>query len=233
MNWLVELIQNHQSQTDRPFCLALSGGSTPQRLYELLAALTRNAIDWTRIVLIWGDERNVSQDDPQSNYRMVQEALLSHIEIPAENVLAVPNPSGDLEKSAVEYETLLRSRLDVGHAESFPSLDCVLLGLGDDVHTASLFPNTLALEERVRWVVANQVPQLGCWRLTLSAPLINAAKQVAFLVAGPSKTAALQELWHGPRDYRKFPAQLIVPASGKLTFFLDQAAIGSVTPPLD
>lgn len=239
-DWLLRRIQSHCSASSEPFSLALSGGSTPKRLYELLAALPEGAIDWRRVVLVWGDERNVSVDHADSNFRMVKEALLNRISIPAENVLAVPAPGGDPAVAASAYEALLQSRLPArlqsrsgaaNGVERTPALDCVLLGMGDDVHTASLFPGTTALEEQQRLVVENFVEKLDCWRITLTAPFINAAKDVVFLVAGESKQLALQTLWHAPVDVQQFPSQLIRPESGGLWFMVDQAAVASTQPP--
>lgn len=225
--WLVELIHQHLQTHSTPFTLALSGGSTPKRLYQLLAELPAGAIDWRRIVLLWGDERNFPKDHADSNFRMIKEKLLDHIEIPAEHVLAVPNPGALPEVAAQQYEALLRRQLQP-QANGFPAIDCVLLGIGDDGHTASLFPHTLALRETERWTVANHVPQLNTWRVTLTAPLINAARHVAFLVAGKSKQPALQAVWEGPADPQTIPSQMIQPEPGQLWFLLDQAAVGNL-----
>lgn len=216
-HWLVERIQEHCAASPRPFVLALSGGSTPKRLYQLLGELPDGMVDWSRVVLVWGDERNVPADHADSNFRMVRESLLDSVAIPSSNVLAVPNPGGSASAAATEYEALLAG----------VKLDCVLLGIGDDVHTASLFPGTKALSEQERSVVANRVDKLDCWRITFTAPFINSAKHVAFLIAGSTKQAALHSLWHGQRDVSQFPSQLIEPSGGKLWFLLDQDALGA------
>lgn len=230
--WLVDSITAHQAVTDQPFTLALAGGSTPKLLYQLLAeGVGSDGIDWNRMVLIWGDERNVPSNHADSNYRMVNEVLLGSGMVPEAQILAVPNPGADANQVAEEYEHLLRNRLSCSKG-SFPQIDCVLLGLGEDVHTASLFPETEALKERQRWVVANYVPKLNAWRITLTLPLINAARRIAFLVAGRSKTVALQRLWEGPDDGRLFPAQLIAPSTGSIQMFVDRDALGSLTTPL-
>jgi 6-phosphogluconolactonase len=230
LDWLVQLVRDHTAASQSPFSIALSGGSTPKRLYQLLAELPADTIDWTRVLLLWGDERNVAQDDPASNFRMVRETLLSRINIPAANVLDVPSPGGAPQAAAEAYEQQLRSRFG---ERTTPTIDCVLLGLGDDVHTASLFPGTTAVGEASRLVVANSVPQLDCWRITMTAPLINAARHVAFLISGASKQEALAKLWHADLDPMQYPAQLVRPEAGQLTYFVDQAALNNTQPPAD
>ncbi len=227
-DWLVELIGRHPSE-QTPFSIALSGGSTPKRLYQLLSELPAGTVDWNRVRLIWGDERNVPPSHAESNFRMVKENWLSHVPIPPENILAVPDPGGPPELAAENYERLLRERF--GCPDQVPILDCVLLGMGDDVHTASLFPGTKALGERRRLVVANHVPKLDRWRITLTPPLINAARHVAFLISGVNKQSALSSLWHAPLDPEQFPSQLVRPAGGQLLFLVDQQALGDVPPP--
>lgn len=231
-DWLVERIaERHASSPKAHFRLALSGGSTPKRLYQLLAELPAGRVDWQRVLLVWGDERTVPADHSDSNYRMVRESLLDHIDIPAENVLAVPHSGGDPQVAAQEYEALLRERLQPTNTAGFPALDCVLLGMGEDVHTASLFPGTQALQESSRWVIENHVPQLATWRITLTAPLINSATRVAFLLSGSGKQPALEKLWHASHEPQKYPSQLIRPTAGELWFLADQAAIGQVRTP--
>lgn len=229
--WLVQQIQKHQKDQARPFSLALAGGGTPKRLYELLASQSMaSRLDWQRILLLWGDERNVPESHPDSNVRMARLSLIDHVPIPVKNVLGVPDSGGDPEQIADSYEQLLRDRLPIT-AQGWPKIDCVLLGLGDDVHTASLFPHTDALKEKTRWVVANQVQKLACWRITLTIPAINAASRVAFLVSGASKSQALGVLWNGPRNAEQYPAQSVAPAVGNLKFFVDRDALGTVQPP--
>ena len=227
--WLSEQIQLHQSSSRRPFALALAGGSTPRLLYQLASQPDLSSgVDWQRFILLLGDERNVHADHPDSNYRMVADCLLGQIDLPSENVLTVPDPGGDPSSAAANYERLLLTHLEAT-AEGFPLIDCVLLGMGEDVHTASLFPETKGLDEKRRSVIANYVDQLNSWRITLTATAINASERVAFLISGSSKTKALAILWHGPRDFRRYPAQLIQPRSGQLIYFVDRAALGRLS----
>lgn len=223
-DWLVALITKHQADaTNRPFTMALSGGSTPKRLYQLLSEVPQGTVDWRRVVLIWGDERNVAADHADSNFRMVSEALLQRVDIPPENVLSVPSPGGPANEAASSYETMLKQYFG---SDAISAIDCVLLGMGDDVHTASLFPETKALEEQNRWVIENWVEKLDCWRITLTAPVINSARNVVFLIAGTGKQSALKTLWHGERKPELYPSQLIQPAHGNLYFMLDRSALG-------
>jgi 6-phosphogluconolactonase len=204
------------------FSVALAGGSTPRALYELLATNTYAAqIEWAQVYVFWGDERCVPSDHQDSNYRMAHEALLTRVPIPIGNINRM---RGELEPAAaaVEYEQALTRFF--GGEEGQSRFDLALLGLGDDAHTASLFPHTAALAEAVRPVVANYVEKLDAWRITLTAPVINRAAHVAFLVTGEGKARALHSVLQGPRQPETLPAQLIAPADGLLTWFVDEAA---------
>ena len=203
------------------FAVALSGGSTPRRVYELLASAEfREGIDWPNVHVFFGDERMVPPDSSESNYRMASEALLARVPLPRENVHRIEGV-GDAGSNASAYESELRGLF--GDVE-WPRLDQVLLGMGDDGHTASLFPNTAALEEARLWVAPNWVERLGAWRVTLTVPVINAARCVTFLVAGAGKAARLREVLNGDRDPARLPAQLIRPSGGILEWFVDRAA---------
>jgi 6-phosphogluconolactonase len=171
-------------------------------------------------LLCWGDERNVAQDDPQSNYRMVKEALLDPANVPASSVCAVPVNLAKPQQAALDYEIKLREQFGEAADGSWPRWDLVLLGLGEDGHCASLFPHTSALQTKDRWFVDNWVPQLDTHRLTLTFPAINSARDVWFLVAGQGKQPALQTIWTGERDVQKHPAQGIQPTRGKLQWWL-------------
>jgi 6-phosphogluconolactonase len=201
------------------FFVALAGGSTPRATYTLLATgAFASRIDWPRVHVFWGDERCVPPNHADSNYRMAREALLDHVPIPAENIHRI---AGELEpvQAAASYERELQAALGADGR-----LDLVLLGMGNDGHTASLFPSTAALEERKRWVVESYVDRLGAWRITLTFAAINAGRQVTFLVAGPSKAEPLARIRAG----EKLPAGLVQPVKGMLTWLVDRKAAGQL-----
>lgn len=203
------------------FTVALSGGSTPRRVYELLAGEEfRQGIDWPNVHVLFGDERMVPPDHAESNYRMANEALLSRVPVPAENIHRIDGV-GDAAANASAYEAELRGLF--GDAD-WPRLDHVLLGMGDDGHTASLFPGTSALNESRLWVAPNWVEKLGAWRVTLTAPVVNAARHVTFLVSGAGKAVRLREVLKGERDPARLPSQLIRPSDGLLEWFVDREA---------
>ncbi len=202
------------------FSLALCGGSTPQGLYRRLASNPyRNFIDWRSWHMFWGDERCVPLDDPESNFGMVKRILLNRITIPASQVYRM---RGEIppEEAALQYEAQLRSHFQMPE----PSFDLVLLGLGDDGHTASLFPETEALEEKHSLVAANWVPALQAHRITFTLPLINAASAVAFLVNDLSKAAMLKQVVQPDPGDPPLPAGRVRPASGTVHWFLTMAA---------
>ncbi len=201
------------------FHFVLSGGSTPRALYARLAgAPYREQLDWAQMQVYWGDERCVDPDDAESNYRMARETLLAQVPVPPAQLHRM---AGEIQprEAAAQYEHLLRQRW-----QRAPQFDLLLLGLGDDGHTASLFPHTAALDETARWVVPNYVPKLESWRLTLTAPAINAARTVVFLVSGGSKAVPLVDVLYGERQPHTLPAQLITPASGALLWLVDADA---------
>jgi 6-phosphogluconolactonase len=215
------------------FTVALSGGSTPKRLYQLLAAEPfRSQVDWGRVEIFWGDERCVPPDHPDSNYRMAREAMLEHLPIPAEHIHRMEAERTDRDAAAQDYQDVL-ARVFYGKSTGPepPALDLVLLGMGPDGHTASLFPHTDALRETRRWVVANHVPQLNTDRLTMTRPALNRAREVLFLVAGADKTERLVEVLTGPADPIRLPSQSIQP-DGQLLWFLDRAAAERLPPSL-
>ncbi|MEM6364100.1 MAG: 6-phosphogluconolactonase [Planctomycetota bacterium] len=203
------------------FRVSLSGGSTPRGLYELLA---ERDLPWDQVQWFWGDERNVSAEHDESNQRMVRQALLDHL--PAEKVHAFAVPTGagqgDTETTAVvanQYETKLKT---VFEGQSWPTWDLVLLGLGDDAHTASLFPGTEALTNSDRWFVANWVPKFDAFRFTLTAAAINSGRRKLFLVSGENKRDALERAHSKqPSDPNAYPSQLIEDAE----FFVTTDAV--------
>jgi 6-phosphogluconolactonase len=177
---------------------------------------------WDSLDLYWVDERAVPPEAADSNYRMTREALLDHVPLRPEQIHRIEGEL-DPELAANRYESELRNTFRIEGAES-PRFDLVALGMGDDGHTASLFPHTEALREITRLVTANHVPQKDTWRITLTWPVIDHASSVFFLIAGEDKAAVLKEVLTGPRDPERLPSQLIWPASGILTFILDKAA---------
>ena len=205
--------------------IAISGGSTPKAMFQLLADPAQSfakAVDWGKLQLFWVDERCVPPTDSESNYRMTDQALLSKVPLPPGNVFRMEGEL-DPEEAASRYESTLRNTLKLEGAES-PAFDLVLLGMGDDGHTASLFPRTDALNEISRLVVANHVLQKETWRITLTSPVINQGREVAFLIEGSAKTDVLAEVLTGPYDPERLPSQLIRPSNGKLRFLLDDVA---------
>jgi 6-phosphogluconolactonase len=209
------------------FRVALSGGSTPKRMFELLAAEPfRSRIEWPRVSVWFGDERAVPPDHADSNYHTAEVALLSRVPLARENAHRMCGEAADLDRAAADYAAEIAREFGVAVDGPPPAFDLIYLGLGDDAHTASLFPGTAALDETRRWVVANPVPDKHTTRLTFSAPLINAAREVAFLVAGASKAAAMRAVSSGPRDARRFPAQLVDSPVGRLLWLVDAAANG-------
>jgi 6-phosphogluconolactonase len=210
------------------FTIALSGGSTPKNLYTLIAANASATLPWDRMFFFWGDERHVSQDDPDSNYRMAKETLLSKVPIPSANIFPIPAENPDASAAAAAYEQTLRSFFALKPGE-FPRFDLVLLGLGPDGHAASLFPETAALQEKSRLVVANWVAKLKTSRITLTLPVLNAARCVAFLVSGTEKAAVLHEVLEGNAPAEKYPSRLVQPSEGKLIWFIDRAAASGLS----
>lgn len=207
------------------FSVVLAGGSTPQRLYLLLAGEPYcTHVPWRKTHLFWGDERAVPPEHPDSNFGMAQGTLLSRIPIPANQVHRMEAERADLDMAAAEYEIEIARTFAVQPSDEPPAFDLVLLGLGSDGHTASLFPYTPALRETRRWVVSHYVPALKTNRLTLTAPILNRAAMILFLVAGIEKAAALQAVLEGPPDPERLPAQLIRPVTGRLVWLADQAA---------
>jgi len=208
------------------FLLVLSGGSTPKALYELLATPAyATRIDWTRVHVFWGDERCVPPDDRSSNYRMAREALLDRVPVSPQAIHRMRGEDPP-EEAAASYEADLRKVFGAGA----PRFDVVLLGMGDNGHTASLFPGLTAVHERTRWVVAEYVGEVKMWRLTLTPPALNAAENVVFVVVGADKAPMLSRVLEGPRDIDLLPAQVIAPAGGVLTWMVDAAAAAQLAP---
>ena len=204
------------------FTVALSGGSTPKRLFALLAADPyRSQLGWEKIQFFWGDERSVAPDHADSNYHMASEALLSRVPAPPEHVHRIEAEKPDPAAAAAEYAATIVSVF--GGAE-LPRFDLILLGMGPDGHTASLFPATTALHEHKALVVANRVEKFHTWRVTMTARLINNAASIAFLVEGEEKAEPLREVLFGPYQPELYPSQLIHPSNGDCHWFVDEPA---------
>lgn len=210
------------------FVVALSGGSTPRGLYALLATdAYASRVDWSRVHVLWGDERCVPPDDPASNYRMARQALLDHVPLAEGNVHRIAGES-DPAEAASAYERQLRRLFGSPTGPPRPTpgarFDLVLLGLGKDGHTASLFPGSKAVRETGRWVMAERIAGVPRARVTLTPPVINAAAEVLFLVSGGDKAAMLHRVLDGPWRSDALPAQAIVPAAGRLGWLVDAGA---------
>ncbi len=212
-------------ETRGRFIVALSGGSTPRRLYELLPDPPfRGQLEWPRVEFFWGDERAVPPDHPDSNFRMAREAMLAKLELSGSRVHRIEAERPDRAQAARDYQAEIARICGASAEGEPPRLDLVLLGMGPDAHTASLFPSTEALKEKERWVVANFVPKLAADRLTLTPVILNRAANVIFLVAGDDKADALAEVLEGPPDPERLPSQLIRPESGRLFWLVDRTA---------
>ena len=207
--------------------VALSGGSTPKGVYQLLAAPAfRARVRWGEIHFFWGDERHVPPDHPDSNYRMAVEAMLSKVPVPPGNVHRVQSELPDAERAAREYEETIRAFVD---GQALPRFDVIDLGIGTDGHTASLFPGSAALEERDRLCVANWVAKLGAYRITLTLPVLNAARAVIFIVSGAEKASIVQRVLGDSDGLPPLPAQLVQPVDGECWWMLDRAAAGELS----
>ena len=212
------------------FTVALSGGSTPRALFRLLAAEPlRSQVAWDRVELFWGDERCVPPDHADSNYRMTRENLLDAVPVPPAHVHRIEAERPDHAAVAAAYEAEIARVLGGTPGGTPPAFDLVLLGMGPDGHTASLFPGTTALGERRRWVVANHVPKFQADRITLTYPILNRGAHVVFMAAGADKTPVLREVLEGPPDPTRLPSQGIRPVGGGLLWLVDRAAAAQLT----
>lgn len=210
------------------FTIALPGGSTPKSLFNLLATNARTVMPWDRTFFFWGDERHVPPTDPDSNYRMAEEAMLSKIPVAAGNVFRIPAENADAAAAAEAYEHTLRKFFQLAPGE-FPIFDLILLGMGPDGHTASLFPGSAGLQEKTRLVIANWIDKLKTSRQTLTLPVLNAARCVAFLVSGTDKAAMLKTVLEEDAPAEQYPSKLIRPNDGKLIWLLDRAAASALS----
>jgi 6-phosphogluconolactonase len=206
------------------FNLVLSGGSSPKRLYELLATDTyRNLIEWKNVCFFFGDERYVPLDHPDSNFLMAKNALFTPLGIVNEQIIEV-NTALSPVAAALDYEYRIRRHFN----NSDCRFDLILLGLGDNSHTASLFPHTTVLHEKQALVKEVFVEEVDMYRITFTAPLINAGHSIAFLVYGKSKAEAVHHILKDPLNIEEYPAQLIRPERGELHWFMDEGAAGTL-----
>lgn len=209
--------------------VVLAGGSSPRRLYELLATQPyRNRVEWHCVEFFWGDERAVSPDHQDSNFRMAREILLERLAIPQRHIHRIQAERDDRDAAARDYQDEIARAFGVSASGTPPMFDVVLLGMGADGHTASLFPGTEAIAETQRWVVSHHVLALAVARTTMTPRILNAAYYVLFLVAGRDKAETLAQVLEGPRDPQRLPSQMIQPTSGALAWFVDRPAAANL-----
>ena len=223
---VVKTAHNEVAEKGR-FSLALAGGDTPSTLYRLLATEYEDRMPWSSTHLFWGDERYVSKDHPESNYKMAYQRLISKLSIPPQNVHPIPTESGDAKRDAVLYENELREFFAVASGGKQNVFDLILLGVGEDGHTASLFPGNPVLEEKQRWVASTLAPPNYQTqpRITFTLPLINSAKKIFFLVSGEDKRNVVKTILEDPDDSGMlYPAGLIRP-KGELVWFLSSSVL--------
>lgn len=204
------------------FSVALSGGSTPKAIFQkILSSGHKDKVDWNRVMLFWSDERAVPADHPDSNYKMAMDAGFSSLPLASDHIFRMKG-EGDIEKNALEYEKLIETNVPGG------VFDLVMLGMGDDGHTASLFPKTHALHTGARLVVANYVPKFNSWRMTLTFECINRARKTVIYVLGESKAKMLETVLEAPRDTDTYPVQGVGTPSNKALLIADNAALSEV-----
>ena len=221
-DWITSLIEETLTRKDR-FSLVLSGGNTPKKLHELLATPHfAERIDWQKISIFWGDERAVPFEDSRNNARMAFDTLLNKVEIPPEQIHIIDTGLSP-EAAAMEYEEEL---CEFFGTDDLPerSFDLILLGMGEDGHTLSLFPGEPVLHEEKLWVTAYFLKSQDMYRITLTKNIVNRADHIVFVITGPEKARALHEVLRGENNTEQFPAQLIMPIQGELHFFMDKAA---------
>lgn len=217
-------IGNSSIDENGRFTVALAGGSTPKTLYKLLTSdKNRSQLDWSKVFFFIGDERFVAPDDAESNYRMAKENIFSPLDVKAENIFRWQTEQLDPDKTAERYSNEISAFFELKSGE-FPRFDLILLGMGDDGHTASLFPHTAALKEIARIAAANPVEKLDTVRLTFTLPTINNAANIIFLVTGAEKSDILAKILNSEPDPDNFPSQAVNPPNGRLFWLVDEAA---------
>lgn len=220
----IRTIESNSIDERGRFTIALAGGSTPKALYEFLATV-QPIMQWDKWHVFFGDERTVPPDDVDSNFHMVQESLLSKVAIPEHQIYRM---KGELEpkESAEQYSQVLK---DVFGDDRLPQFDLILLGMGDDGHTASLFPRTEAIHEQEKWVVAHYVEKLDTWRITLTPSVINTAHHIIFMVTGEKKAKRLNQVLNGEYQPDTLPSQIINPTNGELHWYIDDLAASELS----
>lgn len=219
-SFFVEKAREAVQQNGR-FTVALTGGSSPVQMYNLLAQQPfLEQVPWQETHIFWGDERWVPLTDDRSNARMAMETFLNKVPVPPKQIYPMWEDDVEPEEFAKKYEQLLQSHF----GQQAPQFDLILLGMGDDGHTASLFPGTEVLQEQAQWVQAYYLEPQSMYRITLTAPLINQAKTICFMTFGDNKAPALHEVMEGERNPEQYPSQLIQPKDGEVHWFIDEAA---------
>lgn len=220
-------LANEAMRAKGSFTVALSGGSTPKEMHQKLAGEFASAVPWNKIFFFLGDERYVPPDHSDSNYRMAWETLLSKVPVPPENIFRVHTEDPDARAAAVAYEQTLSAAFGLQDRD-LPRFDLILLGMGPDGHTASLFPGTAALREHSRLVVANWVPKFNTWRITFTLPVLNNATNILFLVDGKDKASALASVFDPASPPEQFPAKMVHPRNGNLIWMIGKDAAGGL-----
>ncbi len=223
-------ICNASTKANGKFSVVLSGGSTPKGMLSLLATDEyKKQIPWDKCHFFWGDERSVPPTHSDSNYKMATDALLSHIPVTSNQIYRMEAEKTDIHLAAQEYQNKIAAFFNSPNSGSPPQFDLLYLGMGPDGHTASLFPETSALDEKNKWVVPNFVPKFNTYRLTLTYLIINQAKNVIFLVAGKDKVPALKQVLQGPSAIDTYPSQGINPEKGSLLWLIDVDAAAELS----
>ncbi|HLK30857.1 MAG TPA: 6-phosphogluconolactonase [Puia sp.] len=229
-DWIVNCIAETLKTKDR-FTLVLSGGNTPKVLYQLLSATPyREKIDWKKLHIFWGDERDVPFNDERNNAKMAYDTLLNNVPIPPYHIHVMQTENISPEKSAEEYEKILHLYFPFTIDDSpFTTFDLVLLGMGDDGHVLSLFPGTAVVHEEKKWATSLWLEAQNMYRITLTKAVVNKSKQIAFLTTGANKAHALKEVLQGHYNPDLYPSQEIKPEAGELHWFVDEAAAAQLT----
>ncbi len=227
-DWIVDCIAETLKTQER-FTWVLSGGNTPKVLYELLAATPyREKIEWGKLHIFWGDERDVPFNDSRNNAKMAYDTLLNHVPIPPYHIHVMQTENISAEKSAEQYQKVLQEYFPTTDPQ-LPTFDLVLLGMGDDGHVLSLFPGTSVVHEEKAWATYLWLESQKMYRITLTKTVVNKSRQIAFLTTGATKAQALKEVLHGHYNPDLYPSQEIKPENGELHWFLDEAAAAQLT----